>query len=350
MNLNESEIRLFYKLWYSLVWGVNEKHKVIPRFKKPVYGTRVATGREEFIKIRDAMWASPEWIDEFLKNHDNGEFTEQERSILTGWRRYFVRGKFIVVKHTAKYSVLMTPESGETLLYGVCGISDPIRDTFDIPVPFLGDFVLLPFEGRIIYDSLVSTYSMSFGPGMRSSIKEWYDESYKKYGIIETLNGEEPVVRRKAEKPPKKTSGAKPAPEGEAAVPDNMKVPQTMAARYAAVAEILSRFSDENLNGKYKEIFFSALAKLCRKRPSPLVKGWARTWACGIVLATGSNRLLFGESDSARILATETDAWFGISAKNADKKAYEAAFALGIRYEGHGDPPEAKAGNPDDKQ
>ena len=33
MNLNQQELSLFYKLWYSLIWGVNEKHKIIQHLK-----------------------------------------------------------------------------------------------------------------------------------------------------------------------------------------------------------------------------------------------------------------------------------------------------------------------------
>lgn len=157
------------------------------------------------MKIRDAMWNKPEWIDEFLVSHDNGEFTEQERGIIADWRRHFVRGKFLVVKHLAKYSVLMTFGGDPTLLYGVHGISDSIKDTFPYSAPFPADFVLLPFKGKVIYDGLVSTFNIVFGLGMRSSVKEWYGEAKNKYGVIEVLIGETPAPQPPVEKPKKKT-------------------------------------------------------------------------------------------------------------------------------------------------
>ena len=76
------------------------------------------------------------------------------------------------------------------MLYGVCGISDPIKVTFPQTLPFLVDMVLLPFMGKVIYDGIASGYNIAFGPGLRRNIKEWFAESQKMYGIFETLNGE----------------------------------------------------------------------------------------------------------------------------------------------------------------
>lgn len=333
MNLTESEITLFYKLWYSLIWVINEKHKVIPCFKKPVYGTRVTVSVEEFIKVRKAMWDNPEWIDAFLTDHDGSEFTEQEQGIIIEWRNHFVRERFIIIKHLAKYSVLMTSERKPPLIYGVCGISDPIKEILPYPIPILADLVLLPFGDKIIYDSIFSTLNITLGSGMRSMLKELYDETKEKYGIIEKLNGELPVCQPQSEKPENKIIKAKPVPAVEVAtVPEGVKVPKAMAARYNEIAEIISRFSDEKLNEEYKEITLRALAKLCRKRPSPLEKGRARTWACGIVYAVGSNNFIFDKSQPINMTAAEIAEWFGLSKSTANSKASEVTKILDLSY------------------
>ncbi len=332
MNLTQQEIAQFYKLWYSIVWGINEKRKIIPRFKKPVYGTRVAVAIEEFMKIRNAMWDNPQWIDELLADHDNGEFTEQERGIITLWRKHFVKGKFLVVKHLAKYSVLMTFEGKPTLLYGVCGITDPLKDALPYPTPFPVELVLLPFGDKIIYDSLASTFNIMFGSGMRSAAKEWYDEAKEKYGIIEMLNGEKLTPQPPKEKPKKKAVKAKATSTETATVPKRVNVPKAMAARYNEIAEIITRFCDEKLNEEYKDINLRALAKLCRKRPSPLESGRARTWATGIVYAIGSNNFIFDKSQPINITATEIAEWFGLSKSTAGNKASEVTNALSLSY------------------
>jgi len=38
-------------------------------------------------------------------------------------------------------------------------------------------FTLLPFKGHIVYDGLVSSYKISFGPGIRRSLNENFKEA-----------------------------------------------------------------------------------------------------------------------------------------------------------------------------
>lgn len=195
MNLSEIEIRKFYKLWYALVWGVNERHKVIPHFRKPKYGTQVSVSIEKFAEVRDAMWDNPGWIDEILAENNNEEFTEQERAIIMEWRKHFVKGDFLVVKHLSKYTVLMTFDDEPVYLYGVHGISDPLKNILPQPVPFPINTVLVPWGDKIIFDSLIFSSNVSFGTGARSSVKEWYASSKEKYGIIERFKEGGPVER-----------------------------------------------------------------------------------------------------------------------------------------------------------
>jgi len=333
MMLTQPEIEQFFKLWYILVWSYNEKHEVIPRFERPVRGTEVTVSIEEFHKVRSAMWDNPEWIDEFLAGRGNDEFDEQEREIVEGWRRHFVKGRFFVLKHLKKYSVLMTFESKPTLLYGVHGISDSIEGTMPYPVPFLVDLVLIPFKDKIIYDSLASITNIRFGPGYRSAAKEWYDEAKNKYGIIEVLNGITPFPRPPAEKQEKKPVKAKAASSDNAAVlPKGVNVPKAMAARYMEVAKIIEQFSDEKLNDEYKDLCLRALQKLCRKRPSPLAAGRAYTWACSIVYAIGRINFIFDKSQPVNMTAADIADWFGLAKSTAGSKAAEIIKLLNLSY------------------
>jgi hypothetical protein len=240
------------------------------------------------------------------------------------------------MKHLAKYSVLMTFEGKPTLLYGVCGITNPLKDVLPHPAPFPADLVLLPFKDKIIYDSLASTFNTMFGSGMRSAAKEWYDEAKEKYGIIEVLNGEllAPLpIRPDSEKPKKKTVRAKSTLTDETvALPKSVNVPKAMAARYVEIAEIIENFCDEKLNDEYKDITLRALQKLCRKRPSPLEKGKARTWACGIVYAVGSSNFIFDKSQSPSMTAIELSEWFGLAKSTAGNKAAEVGDLLNLGY------------------
>jgi hypothetical protein len=324
MHLTENEIELYYRLWYGLVWGINKKHRIIPGFKKPVDGVPVDISVEEFKKARDAMWDNPEWIDQFLVVN-GGEFSEAEREIIAGWRRYFIKGRFIVIKHLTGYSVLMSTDNEPYSLYGVCGISDNIQDSFPYSVPFVAELVLLPFGDKIIYDSIANVFNVSLGPGIKATIKESYDQIKTEHGIYEKLDGTPPKPKKKPKAKPK------PVPAAEA-LPPGVKVPKKMAAKYNEVASIISQFAREKLDDEYNQIALNALAKLCRRRPSPLEKGRARTWACGIVYAICSVNFIFDKTQPYHMKSTELAGWFGLAQSTASGKGSEIKKLLDISY------------------
>ena len=54
---------------------------------------------------------------------------------------------------------------------------------------------LLPFKDNLIYDGIFFPYQITFGGGMRSSIKVEADSAIQKYGVITSL--ENPVLEKK---------------------------------------------------------------------------------------------------------------------------------------------------------
>lgn len=54
-------------------------------------------------------------------------------------------------------------------------------------LPLMVETVLLPFEGRIIYDSLIMPYSVNFGGGAKKGFQEEYRELKRQSGIITSL-------------------------------------------------------------------------------------------------------------------------------------------------------------------
>jgi len=73
-------------------------------------------------------------------------------------------------------------------LYGVVGIACTIKEMFpSFALPRYSKAVLLPFEGKIIYDSLLTTYNITYGSNMRKSFNEEYRELKNKAGVITTL-------------------------------------------------------------------------------------------------------------------------------------------------------------------
>lgn len=320
MNLSESDIVLFYKLWYALIWGINQNHGIVSPFEKPIYGQRA--DQQILLAVRNELWQNPHWIDEFLEDNEFGEFNEAERGILTRWRNEFVRGSFIIMQHTKKYSVFMDDKS--KTLYGVNGISDSFRDMIpSSALPIMVKAVLIPFKDRIIYDSQLDVFNITFGSGMRSRFKETYNATKKKTGIIENM-GVLPMI----------TVGEKTKKPVKAGEPDTKgaNVPKAMSARYVEIAKVIETYCDEKLSDGYKEVCLEMLAKLARKRPSPLLSGRTNTWACGIIYTVGVYNDLFNKSNPHYIVNSEMADWFGIAKRTASNKMNEIDELLGLSY------------------
>ncbi|MDR1788977.1 MAG: DUF6398 domain-containing protein [Opitutaceae bacterium] len=103
-----------------------------------------------------------------------------------------------------------------------------------------------------------------------------------------------------------------------------------MAVQYNEISALLSRFWDEKQNKELKESSLGALAKLCRKRPSPLARGATRIWACGIAHAIARNNFLFDKTLPNAISAPEIAAWFNVAQSTASAKAAFVTNALDL--------------------
>ena len=109
-----------------------------------------------------------------------------------------------------------------------------------------------------------------------------------------------------------------------------MKVPKSMLDKYELIAPHITNFCEGYLNEEYAAVSILMLEKLCRKRPSPLQQGRAKTWACGIIYAVGSNNFLFDKSQTPHMRASALAEKFGISQSTAGNKAREIKKLLNI--------------------
>lgn len=108
-----------------------------------------------------------------------------------------------------------------------------------------------------------------------------------------------------------------------AKVTHSEKVPQSMREMYEQIVMLTDAFSAEHLTEEYAQLIRYATAALCRKRPSPLLKGKPKpkTWACGITHAIGFVNFLFDRSEEPSIRASELYAAFGVSKSTGGAKS-----------------------------
>ena len=108
----------------------------------------------------------------------------------------------------------------------------------------------------------------------------------------------------------------------------SMSVPKTMQARYDQIVALTDEFCRQHLNDEYRDLARAMAAALCRKRPSPVASGQARSWACGIVYALGQVNFLSDKATQPYMTMADVCAEFGVSQSTGSAKARAIFDAL----------------------
>src|SRR5436190_10917737 len=182
MVLPPEEAQRFYRVWFPLLHYVNERLHLIPSF--PDRPSDQAVPVPNALKLRDAMWADERLREQFVAENPAG-LSSADLDLVASWR-YRVAGSFFVERYLQKHTIFLS-QGTPAHAYGVLGLVSPIEDILGPYLPVYVAAVLLPFEGRIIYDSLLVPYSVSFGPGLRASIRDAYRDAQEREGIITSL-------------------------------------------------------------------------------------------------------------------------------------------------------------------
>jgi hypothetical protein len=103
-----------------------------------------------------------------------------------------------------------------------------------------------------------------------------------------------------------------------------------MSSQYNEISAMTEALCREHLNDEYAQVCREMTAALARKRPSPLLSGKAKSWACGIAYTVGSVNFLFDKSQKPHLRADELCAWFGLSKSTGGNKSYQIKQVLKI--------------------
>ena len=99
------------------------------------------------------------------------------------------------------------------------------------------------------------------------------------------------------------------------------KVPRALEAKFGEIVAITDAFAVTHLNDEYRQLIRYAVAALCRKRPSPLEKGRANTWACAVTHAIGMVNFLFDPSQDPHMKVADLYRAFGIGQSTGQAKS-----------------------------
>jgi len=182
MKLSKEDIELFYRLYHPLLAYVNKKFEIIEDVDSS--GDFKKFSIEEINKLRDRLYKHPELINSFVAENPLS-FSENELKIINSWKE-FVKGKFLIFRYLKNYTVFLdTNESPKA--YGVLALNSTFEEMVGPYLPVMVEAVLLPFNDKIIYDSIFSPYHMTFGGGIRRSFNDAYQEAKSRFGIITSL-------------------------------------------------------------------------------------------------------------------------------------------------------------------
>lgn len=102
---------------------------------------------------------------------------------------------------------------------------------------------------------------------------------------------------------------------------DPLRIPNAMRDRAEAITQITDVACREHLDDEYGGIARRLVARLARKRPSPLARGDVRIWAAGILYAVGQVNFLFDRSQTPHLTAKQLAERLGVVQTTMANKA-----------------------------
>ncbi len=85
--------------------------------------------------------------------------------------------------------------------------------------------------------------------------------------------------------------------------PTNLRIPEALRNQVEAIFALTDEFCSQHLDAEYAELCRKLVAKLARKRPSPLLRGDLRIWAGAAIYTVGNVNFLFDRSQSPHLSA-----------------------------------------------
>ncbi len=102
---------------------------------------------------------------------------------------------------------------------------------------------------------------------------------------------------------------------------DGFRVPRALRADVEQIVALTDGFCAEHLDAEYARLCTGLVAKLSRKRPSPLLRGDLRIWAAATIYAVGSVNFLFDRSQPLHLSGDDLSDLTGVPKSTMANKA-----------------------------
>lgn len=163
-HLSESDKDDFYEVYLALLEYVNRKYKVCPKVKK-IYKMK-NNDPQTIIKIRNILFEHREVIDEFIEENPY-DFFGDYLDLIEDFK-YAKKCNGVIVDYNNGNAIVY---SEDKKLYSVLGLTNSISEIIpEEQLPYMSEFVLLPFHDEIIYDGVIAGVPMKLGDHLKESL------------------------------------------------------------------------------------------------------------------------------------------------------------------------------------
>jgi len=198
MKLSKQDADLFFTLMWPLQFFVHQRLHILPNVD--TLQAYIACPSDLKWQVRQALYENVDLIDAFVQENPQN-FSEEKLAIIATWKHY-KSGDFYIERLLKTHAIFV---SSEDKVYAVLALYDSFQDMFHCSqLPVLVKAVLLPFKGKIIYDGLLQGYSIFFGRGISSELKETYMVAKQHGRIIESLPADSPLPQATQRQTPTK--------------------------------------------------------------------------------------------------------------------------------------------------
>ena len=102
---------------------------------------------------------------------------------------------------------------------------------------------------------------------------------------------------------------------------NSLRIPESLRHDVEQIFKLTDPFCGEHLDAEYTELVRKLIAKLARKRPSPLARGDLRIWAAAAIYAVGSVNFLFDRTQRPHLTGDDLSALTGVPKSTLANKA-----------------------------
>ena len=145
----------------------------------------------EAAELLGRLWENPNFIDEYLVNK-GASLSADVADTLAAWKRTHITGSFFIEHIMTTGAVFISAADGQTYL--VSGITSGIEESVsNDQLPCFVETTLLPYRGRIIYDSVIRATPVYLKAEGVNALRDWFRLARNEKRLVKALPTDIPV-------------------------------------------------------------------------------------------------------------------------------------------------------------